>query len=77
VVSARGRNVTLHTPVAELEGDLLIVRDARCVLVLRVVELVQFVKRERLAWGHALRFGKAWRRGVATAPPDAREGRDL
>jgi hypothetical protein len=58
-------------PAAALEGELLIIRDARCVLVVRVEDLLQVVKRDRLAWIRALRLGKAYRRGEAIARREA------
>ena len=53
--------MTLRLPVAALEGELLIIRDARCVLVVRLEDLVQLMKRDRLASILALRRGKAYR----------------
>ena len=53
-------------PVATLEGELLIIRDARCVLVMRMEDVLRLIKRDRLAWIRAVKLGKAFRRGQAT-----------
>lgn len=56
VVSAR-----LH-PRVEVEGELLVLRDARCVLVVRVEEVLRFVKADRMRWAAAVRRGKWYQR---------------
>lgn len=58
--------MTLRAPVAAVEGEDLVIRDERCVLVVRVREVVRFVKGDRMRWAAALRRGKMHLRAAAT-----------
>ncbi len=50
-----------------LEGELVVIRAPRCVLVLTGEEIVHLMHLDREVWIRALRRGKAYRRGEATA----------
>ncbi|MBI4916895.1 MAG: hypothetical protein HY825_13690 [Acidobacteria bacterium] len=64
------------TPRVILDGGRVVIRAPRCVLVLEPAEVAALVRLDPETWARAIRRGKHWRRGEATArrgSPAARE----
>ena len=59
--------MTLRAPVAAVEGEDIVIRVPRCVLVLAVAEVVQYLESDWMRWARAIRRGKMHLRAAATA----------
>lgn len=53
-------------PPVALEGDRIVLRVTKCVLVLTAAEVVGLLRHDPETWRRAIMRGKAWRRGAAT-----------
>lgn len=59
-------------PIVEVDGDTVLIYATKCLYAVGVGELIRMLIADPVAYVQAVRRGKSWRRGQATAARAAR-----